>query len=764
MKHIVWICLVALPILVFPCKKELGRNNHDLANTLLHSETFLTSFIKEGELYLNIPRQILDKPMLFVRYDSSYLRKYMQVTWSLEGDRILLKVPRIRSSAGTILPLKQKRSLKENILAVFPVEKEYAKSGSLCIRITDLILHQVIEWTPGYSENLVPQITLLLGAKDLGKEVIIKTRRGVVNDGSKVSVPVHYGFCALPEHMKGRAYDYRMGFSNEEFGGIDYDNAKNSVANISRWRLEKRHKDLDISVPVKPITFVLSPKIPKKWRPYVKAGIEEWLPAFESAGFKDALVVKEVNSLTDWQIYSLNTSVVHWGDAKYLRGFDDAGGTISHIVDFRSGEILKCDIHLGASRDNLAERYFIRCAPLDKRAQKFPFPDDLIGKLIQALAAHETGHAFGIVDSNFGEYAYPYDKMNDSTWLKTMGHSPSIMNYARENNIAQPEDSIPTYLLVPKVGPMDRYHINWAYREFPLDMSKERQDVELETLIRMQDSIPWLRYNNGKFEVIGPAATDEVVETRNPIESTKLALMNLERVVGLLPSAVQDQKDNARLERLYGKTLELWYRHMRHVLSLIGGYDIQYKSINQPGKMYMPIALGDQEEALEFLMANAFDPPDWLVQPAFGPKLNYSTYPDQVLEYQQRLVLELLRTQRFKRFEYMETLEGYGTVYKRFLERLQQGLFKEIYDGSNRVGRRRQELQFFYIDMLLLVMNRGETKIAASEKDFAYTAYSKGLLMGQLKTLQEDIGRNIKSYQGTDLGHWKLCLFKLDSL
>lgn len=764
MKHITWICLVALPILVFASNGESGRKGYNEAHTFPLSETFLTSFIKEGELYLNIPQQILDKPMLFVRYDTSYLRKYMQVVWSLEGGRILLKVPRVRSSAGTILPLKQKRSLKENILAVFPIEKENAKSGSLCIRITDLVLHQVIEWTPGYSENLVPQITLLLGAKDWDNEVIIKTRRGVVNEGSKVSVPVHYGFYSLPEPMKGRAYDYRMGFSNEEFGGIDYDNAKNSVANISRWRLEKMHKDQVSSVPIKPITFVLSPEIPKKWRPYVKAGIEEWLPAFESAGFKDALVVKEVDSLTDWQIYSLNTSVVHWGDAKYLRGFDEAGGTISPIVDFRSGEILKCDIHLGASRENLAERYFIRCAPLDKRAQKFPFPDELIGKLVQALAAHETGHAFGIVDSNYGEYAYPFDKMNDSTWLKTMGHSPSIMNYARENNIAQPEDRIPPELLVPKVGPMDRYHINWAYREYPVEMSNEKQDAKLETLIRMQDSIPWLRYNNSKFEVIGPAATGEVVETRNPIESTKLALKNLERVVGLLPSSVQDQKDNARLERLYGKTLELWHRHMRHVLSLIGGYDIQYKSINQPGRMFTPIALEDQEEALAFLMAHAFDPPDWLVQPAFAAKLRYSTYPDQVLEYQQRLLLELLRPQRLKRLAYMETLDGYGTVYQRFLERLQSGLFRELYGTSGKVARGRRELQAFYIDKLLSAMHQEESNIVAGQRAFAYTAYAKGLLMGKLKVLQEDIGRKIKDNQGTDLGHWKLCLSKLDSL
>ncbi|WP_437373399.1 zinc-dependent metalloprotease [Maribacter litoralis] len=760
-----WLGLIALPIWACPDQSDRDSATIEDATKPLKADSFLTTFIRDGKLYLDLPQQLLDTPMLFVRYDLSYERQYLQVVWSLEGGKILLKTPRIHSSAGVILPLEQKRSLKENILGIFPLESHTETSGRLRIDITDLIMNEVVEWSPGFTENLVPQISLLEEAKNLYDEIIIKTRRGLRSNGSKISIPVYYGLSALPDLMEGRSYDYRMGFYNEDMGGIDYDHAKNSVANIARWRLEKSHSDQGTSVPVRPITFVLSPDIPKKWRTYVREGILDWSAAFTAAGFKDALIVKETDSLSEWQVHSIHTSVIHWGDAKYLRGFDESGGTVSRIMDYRTGEILKCDIHLGASLQNLSDQYFVRCAPLDERAQRFPFPEDLAGSLFRALTAHEAGHAFGLMDSNYGEYAYPYEKMNDCQWLKTMGHTPSIMNYARENNIAQPEDSVPPELLVPKVGPMDRYQIRWAYSEFPEKVSKEQEQAALEGIIRVQDSIPWFRYNNSRFEVIGPAASDEVVETDHPVQSTKLALKNLERVIGMLPWAVKDQSDNARLEHLYLKALELWYDHMRYVLSLVGGYDIHYKSIHQPGKMYTPIAWNQQEEALEFLLDHAFDPPKWLVRPNFLLRLSYSTYPDKVVDYQKRLVWELMRTQRLKRFEYMETLEGYQGCHQRFLSNLRDGLFRELHNGSDQVERKRQELQSFYIDKLLSALAQKEKNITADKKAFDFTEYSKGLLMEQWETLKKDIKRKIQRIKtGAGKGHWIRCLAKLDSL
>lgn len=742
--------------------------NKTTTKETLKEESFLTSFMEGDQLYLKIPNSFLDKPILFTRHDTSYQSdqySYMQVVWSLYRDKIILKAPRIQSTTGTIIPFLKNPSLRENILRIFLIDKEKSNSKVNCINITNLILNQAIEWTPEVNETLLPSLSLIINSKNLSNEVIISTRRGLVNNQSKVSIPVYFSFYYLPQQMKSRQFDYRMGFYNEEKSSLSH-GTKNGNANFSKWRLEKINESKKIDEPIKPITFLLSPEIPDKWKSYVKAGIEEWLPAFRSAGFKNALIVKEVDSLEDWKAHSLNYSIVRWGNKRNVRGFEDnKGSTISNVIDLRTGEIIKSDILIGSSYQHLADQYFIRCAPLDKRAQQYPFPDDLMGELIQFVVAHEAGHTFGIADNHYGEFSYPFEKMNNKKWLEEMGHTPSIMTYARHNNIAQPEDSIPPSLLIQKVGPTDYYYIKWAYITFPGHFSSNDEEAELERIIRLQDSCPWYRYNNEKYEIIGPASTNQVVDNDNPVKSTRMALKNLKKVIELLPEVNRGQKDNARLERLYDKALNLWYHHMRHVVSLIGGYDIFYKSLNQRGRTYTPIAQEFQIQAIDFLILNAFNPPGWLVNPEFNSKIKYSTYPDKILEYQQMLLFELLRPQRMKRLEYLENSLGNEYAPQRFLSKLQLGLFEELSKRTGSVDSKKQEIQSTYIDKLILIIEQKRLNINANKKAQDYTDYSKGIVMEQLKALEKSIAKKVKkNKEHNSMGHWMLCLKKLNEI
>ena len=771
MKNIISIFFLFLSVIGYGSNETNKTVNPAIKFEPLENGSFLTSFMEGDQLYLNVPQHLLEKPMLFLRYEDTPRRRYMQVVWSLHGDKLVLKPQSITSTAGIIIPFKRKIPLMENILAIFPVEKKCEGIKSYCINITKLIMGLDIEWSQwpsGFTGSPIPDISLLLGSKDFDNEVIIKTRRGVMKDGSKVSFPVYFGFCALGEPMSSRRYDYRMGYWNEEVFGIDFgidnDGTKNDIANICRWRLEKKYKNQKISVPIKPITFLLAPEIPKKWRPYIKKGIEEWLPTFETAGFKDAIVVKQADSLSEWDRNSISNNIVFWEQDKYFRGSEkeEHGGTIADVKDYRTGEILKCDIVLGASPQNKEDVYFIRAAPLDKRAQKFPFPDDLVGRLYQSLAAHEAGHAFGIMDSNYGEYTYPVEKMNDIDWLETMGFSPSIMNYTRPNNIPQPEDNVPPVLLIPKVGPTDHYNIRWGYTEFPEGTDEE---AALELIVRLQDSITWYRYNNGQNEVIGPAERQEVVETNDPVLSTQMALKNLRHTIEILPNACKDQKDNVRLEIVYDKILNLWFMQMRYVVSLIGGYKIQFKSLNQPGSIYTPLSLGSQEEALNYILKNAFVAPRWLTDPEFGPKINYTTYPDKVVAYQQHLLFELLRTHRMKRFEYMETLEGYKGALNNYITALQSGLFRELNEDIGNIGRRKQEIQMTYLDKMKSLFEQQRLHVNSDTKISDYTDYTKGILMQNLQVLKKDIENNLKKHKTSpSSGHWNLCLKKIKEI
>lgn len=730
---------------------------------------FLTSFMEGDQLYLNIPNELLDQPMLFVCYDEMR-RSYMQVVWSLHKDKILFKQQRIESNAGINLPFAERLTLKDNVLAILPIEKTYREEGGHSVNITDLLLRQDIEWPQKFGVsigNAISRISLVLDSFNGTNEVLFKVRRGMIRSESKVSVPLFYGFCALEKPMEGRRFDYRMGFFNEQHDGAFHFGLKNRPANILRRRLEKKSKDQKPSVPKKPITFLISPEVPKKWRPYIKAGIEEWLPAFESAGFNDALVVKEVDSLDDWQAHSIHSNVVYWTQKKYSRGMEDEdfGGTIGYIVDERSGEILRGDIFMGASVETVSEKYFVRAAPLDKRAQRFPFPDELVGSLFQQIAAHEAGHAFGMLDGNFGESTYPWDKMNDILWLRNRGYTPSVMNYTRANNLPRPEDSIPPSQLIQRVGPTDHYNIQWAYMEFPDGTAPELEEALLEQMVQWQDTVPWYQFNISQLEDVGPAFSDEVVETNDPVRSTWMALNNMRKVIGLLPKATQDQKDNTRLVGLYQRTLELWNNQMNYVLTLIGGYQVQYQSINQAGNPYEPIPWDDQMEALDFLLAQAFDPPEWLTDPGFLKGLKYSTHPDEVMRYQQSLAMNLIIAHRLKRLEQLEIRLGKQGLVQTYLTKLQSGLFREAYGDMGHVSLRRQEIQMTYIDGVIGYLEKKRVGFNPNKRFLAHTDYSKGLFIKQLSDLKAIIEKGLKKKRNVaNIGHWRLCLKKIDDL
>lgn len=759
MKYILWIWVLSLMPLLGWSQNANYTDNGELVAT---AAPFLDASLEEGRLYMELPVTSLEEPMLLTRIGRLSRYDQKQVVFRKSGNQLVLEETRVWSETGVWIALQNDPDLERNILGVFPILEE--RGEGYRFDITDMLFDRSVGWGAISSDPMVPALNKLIGVKLLDDELMIKMQLGHQKESAKIVQPVHYSFLKLTSPMESRRFDYRMGFWNESRTMGQHLN--NYVASIARWRLEKKHKDRKISVPIKPITFTLSPDIPKKWRPYVKAGIEEWLPAFEAAGFKDAIVVKEVDSLDPWSAYSLRHSIVRWFRDQKIRYFGEKhhGATVTYVIDQRSGELIKADVHMGVSHEHLMEEYFIRCAALDKRAQTYPFPDELLGELIQSITAHETGHAFGIRDNNFGENHYPVDKMGDEAWLRTMGHTPSIMTYARHNNLAQPEDNIPPSLLVQKVGPTDAYYIRWAYERFPESMSKEQQVDSLERIIRLQNTIPWYRLANSQGDTMGPAVTDEVVEVRDPVQGAILGLKNLERAMELLPSINRNRKDYVRIERIHERAISLWYHLVRRVFSLVGGSEIFYRSMDQQGGgMFDPIPLKTQQEGLDYLLQQVFDPPKWLAYPTFKTHIRVTTHPDPLLSRQQMLLREMLKSRFMKRMQHMETIDGYAGLIKNYLEQLQNALFNVLKGGAVSVDPRKQGLQLSYIDWMKKAIDKEAVDIHPQQQLFVHTDYAKGLMKEQLMRLQQQLEDKITDKKDTLLkGHWGHCLATLE--
>ena len=269
---------------------------------------------------------------------------------------------------------------------------------------------------------------------------------------------VHYSLVGLPdEPMPGRLFDPRVGYFTEDFQEFGKKGWVTNAEYINRFRLEKKNKSADVSEVERPIVFYLAPEVPEKWRPWLKKGVEDWAPAFEKAGFKNAIKCEDAPK--DMDPEDARYSVIRW----VAEGVANAMGP--HVHDPRSGETISAHIIFWHDIVKLTHMwYFIQCSAQDERARKMPFPDDLTGELIRYVAAHEVGHTLGLRHNHRASQAYSIDQLRDPKFLEKNGNVASIMSYGRYNYVAQPEDKVPVKDLIPKLAPYDFFAIEWGYK------------------------------------------------------------------------------------------------------------------------------------------------------------------------------------------------------------------------------------------------------------------------------------------------------------
>ncbi|AQS94946.1 zinc-dependent metalloprotease [Polaribacter sp. BM10] len=685
--------------------------------------------------------------------------------WEKKNKQILLRVVSHSVVADTLLPVHEAvvNSNLEPILFSFPIKAFSKDSTATVIDATSLFSTDVkplgfpnfyrrayqatrmdktrsyIDRVSSYPRNIeVRHVKTYFANKAPSNSAV-----------GSITLEMSNSMVLLPKvPMKRRYFDERVGWfarSQTDYGLKDQ--KSKTVRYLDRYRLEVKDEDIEkfkrgeLVEPKKQIVYYVDRATPKEWVPYIIQGVNDWQVAFEAAGFKNAIVGKMAPTKEEDPEYSPED--VRYSVIRYLASpIPNANGP--HVSDPRSGEILESDINWYHNVMTLLHNwFFVQTAAINEDARSNNFKTETMGRLIRFVSSHELGHTLGLPHNMGSSVAYPVDSLRSATFTKKYGTAPSIMDYARFNYIAQPEDK--GVALMPDIGPYDKYSINWGYRPI-LDKTAEEEKETLDKWILDKADNPMYHFGRQQFGVVDPSAQTEDLGD-DAIKASDYGIKNLKRILPRLEEWTTEKGQTYdEMATMYGQVIGQFGRYMGHVSSNVGGIYENYKTADQEGAVYTHVDKAHQKAALKFVINQLFKTPTWMLDKDLFSKTQSSGALERVRALQVRTLNSLLSADRMARMIENETLNGakaYNLVS--MFSDLRKGIWSELYSGRT-IDTYRRNLQKAHVERLDFLLNDAKNQRGRFGTPSVNVGQSdiKSFARGELTRLKRDV-RNAAS-------------------